>query len=1553
MRNQKPWANSSWGKFAKFIQVALSVAAILFATGLTCRAQSTAALYSFTGNIHGGGANPNATLIRDAAGNLYGTTYAGGTSTACTNGCGTVFELVNSSGSYAQKVLHAFTGQSGDGSQPIGGLVMDSSGDLFGTTSGGGIGDGTVFELVPSASGYTESIIYTFAGFPSDGTGPWSDLILDSSGDIFGTTAFGGAHRVGTAFELVKSSGGYTEKILYSFGSVQGDGLNPDGTLVMDKSGNIFGIATAGGPNNSGTIFELVNSSGSYTEQAAYTFPFGSSYVSGLLADSQGNLYGSSMTGGNSGAGYVFELVNSSGTFTETTLASFAFGSPEGVWPNGGIAMDSAGDIFGTTSNGGPDNLGALYELVNSSGSYSTTVLDSSTLAYYDVGNINSFPYPPQAGAWATDVNGNLYGTLPRSGLYQAGAVFEYSTTQTTAQVLDAASLSAQINTSATGTAFAINVGNASLTFPANAVTLAGGNASEFAVTSDSCSGTTVVAGAYCSVGVSFTPTVPGGVNATLTFTDNAVNASQPRILYGQAFSAGSASLSPSSLTFPSQTVGTTSNSQPVTLSNSGLGPLGITSISITTNGSLFSESNNCPASLVPGGSCIINVTFTPTYVGTASGQLAVVSDGPTTTIPLSLSGTGSGVSSTGATLNILHSFSVFDGEAPAGGVLIDSSGNLFGATQQGGTKGSGVVYQLVKSSSGHTENILYSFPGVANDGADPAGPVIMDSAGDLFGVTGTGGSLGYGVVYEMVNSGTGYTEKPIYFFNSSPNDGRAPTGALVMDSAGDLFGVTIFGGTYSAGTVYELVNSSGTYTEQVLYNFKGLPADGASPSSGLAIDNSGDLFGTTSNGGMFSGGTVFELVKSSGGYSESILDNFGATTSDGRVPRSARLLMDSSGDLFGTTSVGGANDHGTVFELAKSAAGYTESVLYRFGSSASDGTGPLSGLTMDPSGNLYGETNSGGTGTSCSSGSGCGTIYELVNTASGYQEKLLYSFTDGPDGSFPQSDLILDNSGNLYGTAGGYPSASSGVVFELSPLPAPGVTLSAAGLGFGSIGIGAASSPLSMTVTNVGTGGLTFAAGAVTVTGPNSADFTISSDNCSGQTVAPNGNCTVGVTFSPTTATAEMAALDFADNAATSPQTAALSGTGLGPLVTLSSPSLTFAALDMGTTSAAQTVTVTNSGSGNLTFATAAATLSGTNAADFAIASDTCSGQTIAPAGTCAVGLTVTPSHGGSEAATLNLADNATGSPQTVALTGTGLASTVTLSTSTLSFAPLDKGATSPAQSVTVTNTGSAALIFAASAVTVAGPNGGDFAIASDTCSGQSIAPKGTCAVGVTFDPSRGGSESATLTLADNAAGSPQTVSLSGTGQDFKLGGFTTSETVTAGTTAPFEFQLSPQGGFTGTVSFTCTGSPSNSTCTVTPSSVTVSGSGPQDIELDVATTAPSSLIPVAPAPPAIPPAALWLVLAGLMGLLAIGIRLWPARAIHESPLPRARVTKLVPLAALLLFAALWASCGGGGASPVAPAPTGGTSAGTYTLTVTATSGSISQSANVTLIVK
>ena len=376
-------------------------------------------LHSFTGGNDG--QQPDAGLILDSSGNLYGSTYVGGST-----GNGVIFKLVRGTSGTRETVLYTFKGGTTDGANPSGQLAINSAGVIFGTASSGGKGNGIVFELIPSNGRYVEKVLHVF-GYGQ--TPVNAGVVIDKAGNLYGETAGGGSSTDGTIYEMKRTSTGYNYVLLYSFKGGS-DGNYPEGGLIFDAAGNLYGTTEAGGGasgSNGGTVFELKhNSNGTWTEKVLYAFtgaPDGVNPVGALTFDKSGNLYGATASGGDLscgegyGCGEVFELMNSGGVWTKTALYEFK-DIPDGHAPEAGVTFDSAGNLFGTTMNGGTDGAGAVFELTPQSGGWRATVIHSFTN-----GNDGGYPNTPVI----FDSNGNLIGTAQFGGLYTWGIAFEFT----------------------------------------------------------------------------------------------------------------------------------------------------------------------------------------------------------------------------------------------------------------------------------------------------------------------------------------------------------------------------------------------------------------------------------------------------------------------------------------------------------------------------------------------------------------------------------------------------------------------------------------------------------------------------------------------------------------------------------------------------------------------------------------------------------------------------------------------------------------------------------------------------------------------------------------------------------------------------------------------------------------------------------------------------------------------------------------------------------------------------------------------------------------------
>jgi uncharacterized repeat protein (TIGR03803 family) len=370
------------------------------------------------------------------------------------------------------------------------------------------------------------------------------------------------------------------------------------------------------------------------------------------------------------------------------------------------------------------------------------------------------------------------------------------------------------------------------------------------------------------------------------------------------------------------------------------------------------------------------------------------------------------------------------DGEYPDTDLVMDAAGNLFGTTVSGGDFGGGTAFELTRTGSNWTHTVLYDFR-AQRDGGEPYGGVTLDAQGNLYGtavVGGTGGTCveeGCGVVYELTNSGGTWSEKVIHNFTGG-NDGYGPGQGLTIGPDGSLYGMTPTGGADGLGVIYQLQPQGASWNFQVIHTFTG-GDDGATGSKGRLLLRSGAIYGVATAGGANGSGTAFQLRPSPGGGEWQFRTLYAfAGQPDAGFPYGA-LVADDAGNLYGTTYYDGANNLGSVYRLHRVAGGtWTEQLLYSFQGN-SDGSGPISNLVFDRAGNLYGTTSEGG-----ALGCGCGTIFELA--AGTFSERIVYRFTGAPDGDSPYSGMVGDGAGNFFGTTVRGGASDEGAVFRFRP---------------------------------------------------------------------------------------------------------------------------------------------------------------------------------------------------------------------------------------------------------------------------------------------------------------------------------------------------------------------------------------------------------------------------------------------------------------------------------------------------------------------------------------
>jgi uncharacterized repeat protein (TIGR03803 family) len=990
---------------SSFLFTAL-VFAVIAILGTTTAAQETV-LLNFDGTD---GASPYGGLISDAKGNLYGTALGG------SSGLGVVFELSPGTGGWTETVLYNFGSVSGDGAYPLATLVFDAKRNLYGTTkSGGSHNDGTVFELTPkSGGGWTEKILYSFGATAADGTNPGScTLIFDGKGNLYGTTNTGGTNGGspgdGTVFELIlQAGGGFSEKVLYNFGASDVDGKNPAAGLTFDAFGNLYGTTFAGGAKGYGTVFELSpKSGGGWKEKVLHSFDVnhtdGANPAAGVVFDTQGNLYGTTEIGGSfgdqNGLGAVYELSPSAeGIWIEQVLHSFTGGltNGDGDYPTGGLILDTAGNLYGTTSAGGVPNYGIVFELTRAGGSWAELI-------------VHTFGAPPSdggdpMGSVFFDASGNLYGTTSYGGTsFLYGAIFQIA-----------------------------NVVTASPTFSPH-----GGayKTAQKVKIADATPGTTM----YYTIngsGTSIKYTGPVSVSKSEILSAVAVSATLPQSAVSVAgYQIGTVAAAPVFV----PPAGTYSTSQSVTILDAA--PHAV--IHYTTDGS-----NPTTSSPKYTGPITVSTTKTIKAIAVASS----LTNSPIASAKYTIKKT------VPPNETVLYSFgaTTTDAQVPLANLVSDGKGNLYGTTKYGGTHqieygGStttaGTAFELSpKAGGGWTEKVLYNFYATSTDAALPIASVIFDAKGNLYGTSFAGGAHGLGSVFELSpKAGGGWTEKVLYSFGVSVTDAAIPEAPLIMDAKGNLYGTTEVGGAFATtygggyGTVFELSpKSGGGWTEQILHSFDNLNGtDGYFPVAGLVFDSNGNLYGTTQDGGsgqdLEGGGTVFKLSPAGKGWTEKVLYSFGGGSTNG-YDIVGGVVLDAAGNIYGTAVAGGNGFglDGAVFELSPQGGGWTETVLHSFGAFEGDGINPDAGLIFDAQKvNLYGTTYGGGA-------NNAGTVFELSpQTGGGWIENVLHSLAlNGTDGANPYASLILDSSGNLYGTTayGGAHGSSNtgGTVFEI-----------------------------------------------------------------------------------------------------------------------------------------------------------------------------------------------------------------------------------------------------------------------------------------------------------------------------------------------------------------------------------------------------------------------------------------------------------------------------------------------------------------------------------------
>ena len=920
-----------------------------------------------------------------------------------------------------------------------------------------------------------------------------------------------------------------------------------------------------------------------------------------------------------------------------------------------------------------------------------------------------------------------------------------------------------------------------------SAITIGGTNAADFSQT-NACG--SIAAGSSCAITVSFTPSAAGTRSATVNVTFTSAIAPIPASLTGTGTSSPTVSLSPSSLTFPSQSLRVTSSPQNVTLTNAASSSLSITSISISgANPADFIQTNSCGSSVAAGANCTITVQFQPTATGTRTASVLVTDNA--TGSPQSVALTGTVPNPIPLLQQPLVPTAVAPGN-PATNVTINGAGFANGATVtwNGASRSATFVSSTQLNASllasdfsvAGTGRVVVNNPapggGASNPqffqvatsvntlamggpalsiGTNPRGVAVADFNNDGKPDIAVANRNSNTVSVLVGNGSGGFT------LQSSPSTGTDPCAVAVGDFNGDgkLDIVTANRASYTISVL--LGNGDGTFQPNVDY------AGGTEPIAIATADINGDGFLDIISVNSADNTISVYLGNGDGTFQPGVVYPAGSSPI-------AIVPGDFNGDGIVDLAVVNSGTNNIAIFLGNGDGTFQTAVFYSTGS--------------DPDGLVAADLNGDGKLDLISADNGSNTVSVLLNLGSGaFASAVTY-----PVGSLPfalvagdfynngKLDVAVTNFGDdtitiLPGNGDGTFNTSTALTFPTGDSPiglaagdfnldgridlvatnseddtvsillqGPAVKLSTTSLAFGSQNVGAQSSAQSVVLTNSGSAALAIT--SITITGTNSNQYS-QTNNCPAS-LSGGASCTISVTFAPTAPGIMTANLSIADNASGSPQLVGLLGTGVSAGVTLSPASLTFASQTIGTTSSAQAVTLTNNGSLPLTITsiTASTNFSQTN---------TC-GTSVAAGGACTINVAFAPTATGTLTGTISISDNITGSPQTVSLIGTGTsAPVVSLSPTSLTFGNENVDTTSPAQTVTLTNTGSGPLTITSISTT------GNYS-QTNTC-GVSVAAGANCAISVSFTPVITGTNSGTVVIADNASNSPQTVTLTGTG--------------------------------------------------------------------------------------------------------------------------------------------------------------------------------------------
>jgi hypothetical protein len=927
------------------------------------------------------------------------------------------------------------------------------------------------------------------------------------------------------------------------------------------------------------------------------------------------------------------------------------------------------------------------------------------------------------------------------------------------------------VNLGTTSSAQTVTLTNVSTTQTLNSLSesLTGSNTTDFAY-SGSC-GNSVPPQGSCTFNVTFTPGGTGSRSAVLNFSDNGGGSPQTVALSGTGNSTGSGpvpTFNPTSLNFGNQNYGTTSKASTVTLTNTGTATLNISSASVTGP---FAQTNNCPSTLAVGSNCAFSITFTPNAVGTDNGALMVTDNATGSPQSMTLTGTGVGAVAGLSPASLTYGLQLVGTNSASQALTLSNTGNatltVSKLTISTNFTETDNCSAGVNAGSSCTINVTFA-PTMSGT---PTGTVAVfdNSAGSTSQQTSLSGSSTIVTVsptslnFGTVNLGTTSSAQTVTLTNVSTTQtlnslsesltGNNTTDFAYSGSCGNsvppqgscTLNVTFTpGGTGSRSAVLNFSDNGGGSPQTVALSGTGNPT-GSGP---VASFNPTSLNFGNQNYNLKSKAMTVTLTNTGTATltisSATISGPFGLTNN---CPGSLSAGSNCTFSITFTPNAVGTNS-GTL-TVTDNAPGSPQTVPL-----TGVGIGPVATvapLTLTYGLQLVGTTSASQAVTVTNTGNSSLTITSIT-APSNFSETNNCPSTLAPAANCTVNVTFEPTaSGNLSGSVQVDDNSSGSASQKVTVSgTATAMNVTPSSLSFGSVNLGTTSAPQVVSVTNVSTSSVAIT--SVTFTGSNTTDF-VQTNNC-GSSLGAGASCAINVTFTPGGTGSRSATLNLNDKGGASPQTVALSGTGnptgSGPQITFNTTSVNFGNENYNSTTKPQTVVVYSTGSSSLGITSV------TTTGNFAVSTNGCP-SSLSPGANCTVSVTFTPKSVGTLSGTLNVADNAPQSPQTVALTGTGVGAAPVLNPTALTFALQVVGTFSPSQPVTLTNTGNASLTI----TSISAPANYS---QTNNC-GSSVAAGASCTINVTFVPTKSGTLTGSITVADNGAGSSsQKITLTGT---------------------------------------------------------------------------------------------------------------------------------------------------------------------------------------------